>query len=100
MVRIEPVMAFPMRTTLRIDDDVARSIRRVVARSGRSFNAVVNDALRAGICGDRVLARAKAYRLEPVAMGDVVGPYDLNKTLQLADDLEDQRIARELEIRK
>lgn len=69
-------------------------------RSGRSFKAVVNDALRAGISGDRVSTKAKPYRLEPVAMGDVVGPYDLNKTLQLADDLEDQEIARELELRK
>ena len=96
----ETCMADSMRTTLTIDDDIARGIRRVVARSGRSFKAVVNDALRAGISGDRVATKAKPYRLEPAAMGDVVGPYDLNKALQLADDLEDLEIARELETRK
>ena len=93
-------LVYSMRTTLTIDDDIARGIRRVVARSGRSFKAVVNDALRAGISGDRVSTKAKPYRLAPVAMGDVVGPYDLNKALQLADDLEDQEIAHELEQRR
>ena len=38
-----------MRTTLTIDDNVARQLEEIVHRSGKSFKAVVNDALRAGI---------------------------------------------------
>ena len=89
-----------MRTTLTLDDDIARQIRNIVANSGRSFKAVVNDALRAGIANDRIVAAAKPYRMTPVSMGDVVGPYDLDKALQLADHLEDGEIVRKLELRK
>ncbi len=89
-----------MRTTLTIDDGVATQLREIVHRSGKSFKAVVNDALRAGIANDRIAMPAKPYRLKPVAMGDVVGPYDLDKALQLADRFEDEEIARKLQLRK
>lgn len=89
-----------MRTTLTIDDEVARQLRRVVHRSGKSFKAVVNEALRAGMVDDRVVTTARPYRLNPVSLGGVVGPYDLVKALQVADALEDEEVARELEIRK
>lgn len=39
----------------------------------------------------------KPYRLEPVSMGDVAGGYDLTKTLELAEHLEDEELARKLE---
>ena len=89
-----------MRTTLTIDDDIARQIRKVVAKSGKSFKTVVNDALRVGMANDRIADAVTPYRLNPVSMGDVVGPYDLNKALQLADRLEDEEIARKLDHRK
>ena len=38
-----------MRTTLTIEDGIAAQLREIVHRSGKSFKAVVNDALRAGI---------------------------------------------------
>ena len=89
-----------MRTTLTIDDDIARQIRKVVARSGKSFKAVVNDTLRAGMASGLSGQTGKPYRLNAVSMGDVVGPYDLDKALRLADRLEDEEIGRELELRK
>ena len=33
-------------------------------------------------------------------MGKVVGPYDLDKALQLADRLEDEELARKMQLRK
>ena len=33
-------------------------------------------------------------------MGDVVGPYHLDKALQLANRFEDEEIARKLQLRK
>jgi predicted transcriptional regulator len=39
----------PTRTTLTLDDDVASRLRRTASRTGRSFRAVVNDALRSGL---------------------------------------------------
>ena len=89
-----------MRTTLTIEDGTAAQLREIAHRSGKSFKAVVNDALRAGIANDRIATRRKQYRLKPVSLGAVVGPYDLDKALQLADRLEDEEIVRKLELRK
>lgn len=89
-----------MRTTLTIEDGIAAQLREIAHRSGRSFKAVVNEALRAGIANNQIATRGKPYRLEPVALGAVVGPYDLDKALQLADRLEDEEIARKLQLRK
>lgn len=89
-----------MRTTLTIEDGIAEQLREIVHRSGRSFKAVVNDALRAGIVSNRIATPRKPYRLKPVAMGAVVGPYDLDKALQVADRFEDEEIARKLQLRK
>ena len=83
-----------VRTTLTLDDDIVRQIRKIVANSGKSTKAVVNDALRAGIANNRIVTAAKPYRMTPVSMGDVVGPYDLDKALQLAGHLEDGEIVR------
>ena len=38
-----------MRTTLTLDPDVAALLRRIQRAHGRSFEAVVNDALRQGL---------------------------------------------------
>ncbi|MFN8092289.1 MAG: DUF2191 domain-containing protein [Vicinamibacteria bacterium] len=37
-----------MRTTLTLDDDVARRIKAEVRRSGKPFRSVVNEVLRLG----------------------------------------------------
>jgi len=89
-----------MRTTLTIDEDIARQIREHVASSGKPFKTVVNEALRAGIANSRLARAAVPYQVAPVAMGDVVGPFDLAKALQLAERIEDEELARKLEPRK
>jgi hypothetical protein len=38
-----------MRTTLNLDDDVARRLTELARRSGRSLSRVANDVLRAGL---------------------------------------------------
>ena len=89
-----------MRTILTIDDDIARQLREIVHRSGKPFKNVVNEALRTGMGNNRIADVSRPYRLEPVAMGEVTGPYDLDKALQLADRLEDEETSRKLLLRK
>ena len=89
-----------MRTTLTIDDDIARQLREIVHRSGKPFKNVVNEALRTGMENNRIADVSRPYRLEPVAMGEATGPYDLDKALQLADRLEDEETSRKLLLRK
>jgi hypothetical protein len=60
---------------------------------------VVNETLRAGLAARRVKS-ARRYRLTPVRLGGVVAGVDLDKALRLAEALEDEAIARKLEMRK
>ena len=76
-------------------------MKDIARRSRRSFEAVVNDALRAGLRGDRITASAKkTYRVEPVALGGVVGQHDLDQALRIADQLEDLELARKVQLGK
>ena len=86
-----------MRTTLTIDDALAKKLKAIARRSGRSFKDVVNDVLRAGLSQR---PPSKRYRLTPSALGGVVPGVDLRKSLQISDALEDLETARKLDTRK
>lgn len=88
-----------MRTTLTLDPDVAADLKRRARRSGRAFRDVVNEALRIGLRAQTSPA-ARRYRLHPVSLGGVAPGIDLDRALRLADALEDEAIARKLEMRK
>ena len=87
-----------MRTTLTLDDDLARTLRREAARAGRPFKEVVNAAIRRGLTTPK--ASAKPYRLHPVSLGGVAPEVDLDRALRLADALEDEAIAAKLDARR
>jgi hypothetical protein len=89
-----------MRTTLTLDDDLAAALKEAAHRSGESFKQVVNDALRAGLVAGTTPSRAKRYRVKPVSLGGVRSGVDLDRALQTADALEDEEIARKIELRK
>lgn len=89
-----------MRTTLTIEDSVAKELKRLVHRSGRSFKQVVNDALRAGIRDGRIANASRRYRLIPQSMGDVDSRFNLDKALLLGDRLENEELTRKLMVRK
>jgi hypothetical protein len=88
-----------MRTTLTLDADVAADLKRQVRQSGKPFREVLNDAVRRGLRAKDAPARAP-YRLKPVSLGGVLPGVDLDRALRLADALEDETTARELEMRK
>ncbi len=89
-----------MRTTLTLDDDITAALKETAYRTGASFKAVVNNTLRLGLAALDAPPKAKRYRLEPAALGGVLPGIDLDKALSLADALEDEGIARKLELRK
>lgn len=89
-----------MRTTLTIEDRLARELKDLAHRSGKPFKVILNETLRAGLAARKSSARPKPYRVRPASMGKVLGGIDLHKTLALADALEDLEILRELELRK
>jgi hypothetical protein len=88
-----------MRTTLTLDDPLAKELKRLAVETGQPFKNVVNETLRAGLRGRNAPPR-RAYRLTPAAMGEPKPGVDLGKALQLAEQLEDAAITAKLEQRK
>lgn len=89
-----------MRTTLTIEERLARALKEISHRSGKPFKQVVNETLHAGLSAQRTPPRIRRYRLKPVSLGQPLRGIDLDKALQLADSIEDVEIARKLELRK
>ena len=89
-----------MRTTLTIDDGLAKALKTLAHRSGKSLKQVVNETLKAGLAAREAPAKARRYRVAPVSLGGVMPGIDLTKALRLAEALEDDEIARKIELRK
>ena len=89
-----------MRTTLTLDEQIAKALKNAAHRTGKPFKQVVNETLRAGLAAGHNAAKARPYRVKPASLGGVMGGVDLHKALRLADALEDQEIARKLASRK
>jgi len=89
-----------MRTTLTLDDDLARLLKKTARDSERPFKQVVNEAIRAGLVALEEPPARQPYRLEPADLGGVRPGIDLTKALRLADELEDEALRQKLEQRK
>jgi predicted transcriptional regulator len=62
-----------VRTTLTLDDDVARLIEEEVRRSGDSFKNTVNSLLRKGLVARRHPQPRKRFIVTPVALNTGLG---------------------------
>lgn len=78
-----------MRTTLTLDDDVARLVEDAVHREHRPMKQVINDALRRALAPR--FARQEPYHLKPHKSAVRPG-FDLAGFNRLADELEDAAI--------
>ena len=87
-----------MQTTLTLDDEVAEELKEVADRAGKPFTEVVNETLRKGLHPSGTLS-PKPYRLATVSLGVRPG-VDIDKARHIADALEDEEIARKLEMGK
>jgi len=88
-----------MRTTLNVDDDLLRRLRRESERSRTSFRETVNRVLRLGLERIQPPEGRPAYRCPTFSMG--FPPHAAqDKALQLAVLLEDEETLRELGLRK
>jgi len=58
-----------MRTTLTLDKDVAEQAKKLVAKLGKPFKQVVNEALRIGLDQLKRPAKRKPYVTKPHTMG-------------------------------
>ena len=89
-----------MRTTLTLDDKLAKALKKLAHDSGKSFKEVVNQTVRAGLAAENAPSKPKPYRVKPTKLGGVLPGINLDKALQIAERLEDEEIARKIELRK
>lgn len=81
-----------MRTTLTLDDDLAKRLRELAGQRGRSFKEVTNEAIRRGLAaGDPQVEGVEPFRVEPKACGFRTG-VDTLKLNQIYDDLESENL--------
>ena len=89
-----------MRTTLTIDDYLMRELKEVAHRSGLSLKQVVNQALQAGIEQLRKPSAPRVpYNCKIYSMG-YPPRANLDKALEIASALEDEKIVRKIVLRK
>lgn len=86
-----------MRTTVDIESGLLKRLQTEAHRRGVSFKAFLNRVLHRGL-EDRPARGRTPYRCPTFAMGAPLRPLD--KALALADELEDEEIARDLTLRK
>ena len=88
-------MMLAMRTTLTLDDDIARELQQQARRRGESFKDVVNDALRRGLRGEKPLSQLPRFEVHAKACGFRSG-VDVSRLNQLNDELEMEDFQRKL----
>jgi hypothetical protein len=85
-----------MRTTLTLDEDLARQLQEMARRAGISFKEIVNETLRTGLSrGEKPTAKISRFTVQPKACGfrSGIDPLRLN---QLNDELEMEDFQRKL----
>ena len=89
-----------MRTTLTLDDQLAKSLQERAHQNRQSFKEVVNQALSQGLSVMDQPPPLANYRLKAVSMGCPRPGINIDKALELANQQEDDAIASKLEMRK
>ena len=62
-------MVFHMRTTLIIDDEIFRRLKKLAAEQNRTLSDITQEVLRQGLSRARRTARPKPARLPAFSMG-------------------------------
>ncbi len=88
-----------MRTTLTIDDAIMAALKKKAFETDKPLKVVINEALALGLQA-QPRTKPRNVKLKTFTMGGPQPGVDLVKANQLAGDLEDEEIARKLELKK
>ena len=85
-----------MRTTLTLDEDLAKRLKELARQGGRSFKEVTNEVIRRGLsAGESQNEGLTAFRVEARACGLRAG-VDPHKLNQMYDDLEIENLGSDM----
>ena len=82
-----------------LEPDVAEALKRRAKRTGQPFRRNVNEVIRLGLMAEKSRP-ARSYKIKPLSLGGVAPGIDLDRSLRLADALEEEAQMRKLELRK
>lgn len=88
-----------MRTTIDINDDLMRDIRKKAHESGLSLKRTINMTLREGMKKSKETKSATKYICPVFSLGHPAS-YNLDRALDLAESIESEEIVRKLQLRK
>jgi hypothetical protein len=88
-----------IRTTMTLEPEVADALARRARRTGQPFRRNVNEIIRLGLLAEKSRP-PRPYRIKPLSLGGAAPGVDLDRSLRLADALDDEAQARKLELRK
>ncbi|MPZ53491.1 MAG: ribbon-helix-helix protein, CopG family [Acidimicrobiia bacterium] len=77
-----------MRTTIRIDDDLYRTLKERAARSGRPVSAVIEDVIRLGLRPD-TRTKHRRFTVEASGSGGLVPGVDLSSNSAVQEAIDD-----------
>lgn len=87
-----------MRTTVTLDRDVERLLRKTMRERGISFKQALNEAIRSGLTRvSRRVSRRFVQKSFPLGAEQY---FRWDKALAVAEAVEDEEIARKLAVRK
>lgn len=78
---------------------MAEALKKRARRTGQPFRRNVNEVIRLGLRAEKSRP-ARAYRIKPVSLGGPAPGIDLDRSLRLADAMDDEAQVRKLELRK
>ncbi len=88
-----------MRTTITIDDDLMQELRKRALQSNLRLKEVINNAIRYGLKAAAEARPGEMYVCPIFSLGNP-SSYDLDRALDLAEQLESEEITRKLLLRK
>ena len=86
-------MMLGMRTTVTLDPDVDRLVKRFMSERGLGFKEAINEALRRSLQGERPEYEVPVHHLGEPAV-------DLDRAIAVAAALEDEALVAEMEQRR
>jgi hypothetical protein len=81
-------LTYPMRTTVRLSDDLLRKARKKAAEEGRTLTSLIEEGLKTVLTESKPVRRMRVHLPISKASGGTLPGVDLNRSSDLQDLME------------